>query len=328
MPRYDELSLRDAGQVRRVLELGCEANLNARCRRGSIDVVVAGDGSSRRLVATGDLHDNPVHLARLVDAAGLYTDSPKHLTLHEVIHGGRLVNDMDFSYRALVRIAALKAANPEHVHALLANHELSQIVGAGIVKDGVNVVRSFNDAVEFTFGDDAKAIQEAIGAFIRSMPLALVCMGNQPALEIANTEADAGVPAGTGSGGGETSSAPHFAAGILCAHSLPAPELMDRFDPSVLGRGLTEEDYVPRRGSAHLMVWGRGHTPEQLEMLANQWGVSLFVLGHEKADEGAIAVPPNAVVLNSDHERGKMLVIDLDAPPGMDEAVVRARPIE
>lgn len=291
LPRYDELDLRRADAVLDVLEQGRLANLNAPCRRGSIDVIEPADGTSRRLVATGDLHDNPVHLARLVHAAALDSPDPVHLTLHEVIHGGRFVNDMDFSFRALVRVAALKAAHPLHVHTLLANHELSQIVGSGIVKDGINVVRAFNDAVEFTFADQAAAVQAAIGAFIRSMPLALV------------------------------------AGRVLCSHSLPAPELMDRFDPGVLSRDLNEDDYVPRRGSAHLMVWGRGHTPEQLRLLAEVWNVSLFVLGHEKADDGAIVVPPNTVVLNSDHERAKMLPIDLDAPPDADLALTLAQPI-
>ncbi len=291
-PRYDELDLRRAASVIAVLEHARDANLNARCRRGSVDVISPDDGTSRRLIATGDLHDNPVHLARLVHAAGLYSGSLSHLTLHEVVHGGRLVNEMDFSFRALVRVAALKAAHPEYVHTLLANHELSQIVGSGIVKDGVNVVRAFNDAIDFTFADDAPAVQAAIAAFIRSKPLALI--------------------AGT----------------ILCAHSLPAPDLMDRFDPTVLSRPLAEEDYIPRRGSAHLMVWGRSHTPAQLESLAQQWGVSLFILGHEHAHDGALLVTPNAVVLNSDHELAKVIEIDLDSPPSTPEHAVRlARPV-
>lgn len=307
IPRYDELDLRDPGQVVAVLRAATEANRDASCRNGSVDRIRSGQGGTgpSRLIATGDLHDNPVHLARLVRAAGLEPGPEEpadaeasdgaapmrgatHLTLHEVIHGGRFVNGMDFSFRALVRIAALKAGHPELVHTLLANHELSQIVGAGIVKDGINVVTAFNDAVDFTFGEEAERVHAAIGGFIRSMPLALVCE-----------------PDGEGDG---------RAGRILCAHSLPSPALMDRFDPDVLLRELSEEDYVPRRGSAHLMVWGREQTPEQLTELAARWGVSLFILGHEKADEGVLLVEPNAVVLNSDHERGKMIELELGRP--------------
>lgn len=337
IPKYDQIDLRDPDQVLLVLRAAAEANLTASCRSGAIDRIQPGESGGHpgiigasRLIATGDLHDNPVHLARLVQAAGLEPEESQtppepsslvqdeampgydlaHLTLHEVIHGGRFVNGMDFSYRALVRVAALKAAHPEHVHTLLANHELSQIVGAGIIKDDINVVAAFNDAVDFVFGGAAKDIHQAIGTFIRSMPLALVC--HAVATSNASSDTNDGTPS---------------ASAIMCAHSLPAPEMMDRFDPDVLFRDLTDDDYIPRRGSAHLMVWGRGHTPEQLTGLAERWGVSLFILGHEKADEGVLLVPPNAVVLNSDHERGKMIELDFSKAINAEQALALARPI-
>jgi hypothetical protein len=277
VPRYDELNVRDPHEVRRVLLAGASANHTAACRRGSIDVVHAGD--SDRLIATGDLHDNALHLGRLVRAAALEdasdSENPAHLTLHEVIHGGTaegFTQELDFSYRALVRVASLKARHPEHVHTLLANHELSQIVGAGVIKDGVNFVRAFNDAVDFSFGDNGASVRGAIAAFIRSMPLALRFV----------------TPAGV----------------VQCSHSVPGPDLFDRFDPGVLERDLTEDDYTPRRGPAHIMVWGRNQTPDFMNALGERWGVSLFVLGHEKADDGVLEVAPNTVVLNSDHARG------------------------
>jgi hypothetical protein len=41
----------------------------------------------------------------------------------------------------------------------------------------------------------------------------------------------------------------------------------------------------------------------------------MFVLGHEHCPDGVMLVPPAAVVLNSDHERGVYLPIDLEHPP-------------
>lgn len=242
-----------------------------------------------RLIATGDLHDNALHMGRVVRAARLDEDDAgdgrAHLTLHEVIHGGLAESgeELDFSYRVLARVAALKARHPEHVHALLANHELSQIVGAGVMKDGVNYVRAFNDAVEFVFNDRAEEVREAIADFIRSMPVAFRFV----------------TPDGV----------------VQCSHSVPGPDLMDRFDAGVLERELTEEDYVPRRGSAHIMVWGRDQTVELMKALGERWGVSLFVLGHEKADDGVLELAPNAVVLNSDHSRGAYLELASGAIP-------------
>jgi hypothetical protein len=223
-----------------------------------------------------------------------------HLVLHEIIHSDRLMNGMDFSFRALARVAALKARFPERVHAILANHELAQVTGAGIIKDGVKVVEAFNEGVECAFGEAAASVQGAIAEFIYSMPLALRC--------------DCRTPEGR-----ELS--------ILVAHSVPGTALMSRFDATVLSRDLTPEDYEPRKGAAHLMVWGRGYDAEQLEDLVERWGVNMFILGHERADNGVQFIPPCAVVLNSDHERGVYLPIDLSNPPRAEEAAAMVVPL-
>lgn len=279
----------DADSVVAALRAGSSACRGASCRRGSIDVIRA----PGRLIATGDLHDNPLHFAALVRAAGLdgrgEGGEPAHLVLHELIHGDRLINGMDFSYRVLAKAAWLKARHPEHVHVLLANHELSQVSGSGIIKDGVQVVRAFDEALEAAFESRAGQVREAIREFILSLPLALRAV----------------TPRGD----------------MLCAHSVPGSAMMARFDPTVLSRELTPADYEPRKGSAYWMVWGREYDGEQLEDLVERWGVNLFVLGHERASEGVRLVPPCAVVLNSDHEKGVYLPIDLDRPPRAEEAV-------
>lgn len=278
LPAIEQLDLRDADAVVAALESGANANGQASCRRGSIDHVPT---SGAKLIATGDLHDNPLHLARLVRAAGFDSADAadhKHLTLHELIHSDRLVNGMDFSYRVLARVAALKAAFPEHVHVLLANHELAQLTGSEVAKDGIRFVAAFDEALDYAFNDDAPRVREAVRAFIRSMPIAL---------RMAH-------------GGGD----------LLCAHSLPGPERMDRFDATILERDLADEDYVARTGSAHFMVWGRNQMHEQIEALAARWNVSLFLLGHEKAETGAMPLSDRAVVLNSDHDRGVYAELD------------------
>jgi hypothetical protein len=300
------LDLRNAESVRGALLAGSRANREAACRVGSIDRIT----SPGRLIATGDLHDNPLHLSRLVEAAGMIEEGrsvagpdpaePAHLVLHEIIHSDRLMNGMDFSYRALARAAALKVAYPERVHMLLANHELSQVTGAGIVKDGVKVVEAFNAGLEYAFGGEAPAVEEAVNEFIYSMPLALRCLCDGPA------------------GHRE----------ILVAHSLPSPWMMARFDPTVLSRDLTPADYEPRQGAAHILVWGRGYDAEQIEDLVERWGVGMFILGHEKVENGVLFVPPCVVVLNSDHERGVYLPIDLSHPPRAEAAPAMVVPLE
>lgn len=295
MPQPD---LANAEAVIEALRSGAWANRNAACRQGSIDRVEA----PGRLIATGDIHDNPFNFATVVAAAGLATNEAgepvaehAHLTLHEIIHPPTLVGGMDISYRGLTRVAALKARFPEHVHTLLANHELAQVYGAGIVKNGVRVVDAFNAGVEYVFGDDTDAVQDAIKDFVLSMPLALRCV----------------CPQGD----------------ILCAHSLPAAANMARFDPTILNRDLTEDDYRPRAGSAYFMVWGRGYDAELLEDLTERWGVNLFILGHEHAEHGYALVEPNALVLNTDHEKGVYLPIDLSNKPRLSECPALVVPV-
>lgn len=265
------------------LQAGARANVEASCRLGSIDRV-RGPG---RLIATGDIHDNPDHLDAVVEAAELGSDEPAHLTLHELIHPpGLKPGEIDHSWRVLVRIAALKAEHPDHVHTLLANHELAQATGSDIRKNGVPLVQAFDKGLEKAFGRKSASVREAIGVFVRSMPIALRCEGAR--------------------------------GDVLCAHSLPGPGMMGRFDPSILSRPLRNSDYDFGGGSAYAMVWGRGYDHEQLEDLTERWGINLFVLGHEHAPEGYRLIGPNAIVLNSDHERGVYLPIDIDAPPGLD----------
>ena len=286
------VDLTNQEQVIATFSSGTEANLRAHCRVFGIDHIAA----PGMLIATGDLHDNPMHFAKVVRAAGLDDgnasgNAPCHLVLHEVIHSDRLIGGVDLSYRALARVAALKAAHPELVHTLLANHELAQYSGTNIIKDGIKPVEAFNAGVEYVFGDGAEEVLTSIKAFIRSMPIALRCSGPR----------------------GE----------FLVSHSLPSAAMMNRFDPTILSRELTDEDYEPRKGSLHLLVWGRGYDHELVEDLVERWGVSTFIVGHEHAENGVRQVDPCVLILNSDHEKGVYLPIDLSDPPRVEHMLER-----
>jgi hypothetical protein len=245
-----------------------------------------------RLLATGDLHDNPIHLQKILALARLDRSPDHHVTLHELIHGEKLVNGMDLSHRMLLRIAALIEQFPAQVHPLLANHELSQMTGVGVSKGAGNSVELFNDGLAYAFRDDWPAVAEAANRFIRAMPLAL-------AVDVE----------------------------LLCAHSLPPPRLIERFDPAVLERELTDADYDGPAGAAYAMVWGRGHAPADRSRLAELLHVKMFILGHEHVETGIEVREPNTIVLNSDHDRACVLPIDLSQPPDAAQAVMHAIPL-
>ena len=140
-------------------------------------------------------------------------------------------------------------------------------------------------AIEAAFGEEAPGVSAAVNAFLAALPLALRVRMRA-----------------------EDSSPPRD---LFCAHSLPSAFHASRFDAGVFDRALRPEDYLPRTGAAHQLVWGRGHTPEDLAALGDAWGVGTFLLGHEKAENGYNVLCDRGVIINSDHEAGAYLRIDL-----------------
>lgn len=273
-PTSSEINIdeRNADEVVSLLKSATESLLNDPNRQGSV-VRIPARGN---LLATGDLHDNPLHLSRVIEIARLGESPDNHVVVHELIHGERLVNGLDLSYRMIVRVAKLLLDYPGQAHPLLANHELSQMAGHPVSKGGSDMTANFDEGVEWVFGEDADAVTLAIRDFVLAMPLALIT-GN----------------------------------GVFCSHSLPGPSQMIRFDKDIIKRPLCEEDYAPLVGSAWMMVWGRGQTGEQMESLAKEWEVSLFCLGHAYVDNGIAIGGPRTILLNTDHERATVLPIPL-----------------
>jgi hypothetical protein len=282
-------ALTDPGAFCDLMDRAAESILAIPTRRGST-VHLPRRGS---LVVTGDLHDNPLQLSRILGFAALERGSERHVILQELIHGDRLVNGVDLSHRMIGRVAELALRFPGQVHPLLANHELAQMNGDSVSKGGGDNVALFDDGLDWVFGDEADRVADAIGRFIRAMPLAV------------RTES-----------------------GVLCSHSLPAPAAMARFDPAVLDRRLDDADYARPAGDAYVMVWGRGHDMKQVATLREAWGVKLCCVGHGFAETGAEAVCPGLLMLNSDHERGAAWRLDLAAePPPAEEAAMEAMPL-
>jgi len=245
-----------------------------------------------RLLATGDLHDHPIHFRKVCAYARLGRPD-HHLILHELIHGEHLTHSADLSWRMLAKVAALRLKFPGQVHPMLANHEIAQAFLQPVSKGAGECTKLFRDGLEWSFGDDADLVDEAIRSFICALPLAV------------RTEN-----------------------GLLCSHSLPAPSAMAGFDRGVLARALVTADFEGLKGAAWNMTWGRGQTAESVRALAEAWGVTLFLAGHKHVEFGAETPFPGLVLLNSDHERGAVIAFDLGAPlPSAEEAVARAVPI-
>lgn len=232
-------------------------------------------GNVGRLLVTGDLHDNPIHFVKVVAFAQLENPN-NHLILHELIHGEHLTYETDMSWRMLAKVANLIEQHPDQVHVMLANHELAQAFDQPVSKGAGENTALFRAGLNLIFGEEAVIVDDAIRVFIRALPLAVKTKN-----------------------------------GIMCSHSLPSVFDMKSFDMGILERDLKVDDYAVCNGSAWQMTWGRNQNPEQLATLADAWGVKVFIAGHAAVPEGAVAVGPQLLLINSDHSRGVVLPVQL-----------------
>jgi hypothetical protein len=240
---------------------------------------------------TGDLHDHRTNFAKLLRAADLGNHPDRHLVLHELIHGDHFdQNGADDSWQTLYKAADLKASFPRQVHFMLANHDLAQIQGEGIMKAGLSVCEAFTAGVKRDFSADGDAVSFSISEFLLSLPLAVRC--------------------------------PH---GLFFCHSLPTDSQVDKFDFTIFDRALTGRDFIRRTGPVYQLVWGRNMSPETAAKFAEQVGTKILVTGHQPQDNGYMVNGDRHLIIASEHNQGVFLPIDLDKPYDMPELQDRIR---
>jgi len=238
--------------------------------------VVALEGGCEALV-TGDIHGNRTGLAKIIAAAQLDRHPQRRLILQEIIHGPPDPRSgHDRSIDLLLRSARLTIAHPEQVFFLLGNHDVAQVSGGEITKDGRRVCEQFLAGVRYACGDAADEVLDGVKEFLLSIPLAVRCPS-----------------------------------GVFICHSVPGPKRMARAGTEILQRAYTDAD-LRRGGAVYEWTWGRGHSPEQLEALAQQLGVEFFILGHRHTPYGWEEISPRGITIASDHEHGVLLQFPAD----------------
>jgi hypothetical protein len=239
---------------------------------------------------TGDLHDHRRNFQKLIRAADLRTHPNRHLVLHELIHGDYYSPDgtAESSWITLFAAADLKCDFPEQVHFLLANHDLAQIHGEGIMKAGLSVCEAFTAGLRQQFGDDADRIDVAIRDFLLSLPLAI-----------------------------------RTQTGVFCCHSLPTDKQIETFDFTVFNRELTGPDYARRTGPVYQMIWGRNMSPGTVALFAEEVEADILLTGHQPQESGYATNGPQHLILASDHNQGVFLPLDLAEKYTMDTLLPR-----
>jgi len=244
------------------------------------------------IVYVGDIHGHRQNLAKVIARSDLAGHPRRRLVLQEVIHGGPTdAEGADRSVEVLLRAARLKVTSPQRVFFLMGNHDLAQLTGNEITKDGRGVCQAFEAGLEHSFGPAAGQVRSAVYAMLEAMPLAGRCPN-----------------------------------GMFLSHSLPSPARMGLIDWEILRRPYRPDD-LRRGGSVYEWVWGRQHTPEQLAELAERLGATQFLLGHQPVETGWRIEHERLVLLASDHGHGAVMVFDAGQAVANDRLGDLIRPI-
>lgn len=227
---------------------------------------------------TGDLHDHRTNFSKLLRFADLSNNPQRHLVLHELIHGDHYdENGAEESWKMLYEAAELKNQFSSQVHFLLANHDLAQIHGEGIMKAGLSVCEAFTAGVKRDFPDRSEAVTFAISEFLLSLPLGIKCPN-----------------------------------GLFFCHSLPTDSQIDAFDYSVFDRPLSGTDYQRRTGPVYQLVWGRNMSDATAAKFAEHMGANIVVTGHQPQESGYLVNGEHHLILASDHNQGVFLPLNLN----------------
>ena len=243
------------------------AAILARATPGRRGGVVSLGESAVDVMVVGDLHGHLHNFAAALKIAALADHPGRHLVLQELVHDPRTDPDGDagdLSHRLLDVVCALKCQFPDRVHYLPGNHEISELTGRSIAKNGVPLNSLFRKGLETSYGEAAQAIRSAYDELFRALPLAV---------RTANR--------------------------VFVCHTIPELRQLEGFDPTVLAADEWPPESVLRGGSVYAMTWGRDASIEAADAFATIVDADFFECGHQPIDEGFRRMNDRMVVVDA-----------------------------
>jgi hypothetical protein len=231
--------------IRRATEL-------LRATPGRAGGVVSLKGASDVMVV-GDLHGNLPAFRKVLKLVALDRQPARHLVLQELIHGPAEYPDDggDRSHQLVDLVAALKCQYPDRTHVILGNHELSELTGRIIGKDGETLNVKFYRGIRTAYGGHAGEIFEAYKALFAALPLAVRTPNR-----------------------------------VYICHTVPDGSDLDNLDLGLLAAEVWPAEAMQRRGTIYALTWGRDTTSETADRFAKLVDAEWFITGHQPCDHG------------------------------------------
>lgn len=254
-----------------LLKKGRQANHADKYRQGNLICPPAAAG----LIVTGDLHGHRRNFEKICSFADLAGHPERHVVLQEIIHGGP-EDDHEgcLSFVLLFDVVRYKLDFPDRVHIIMGNHDTAFINQTRVIKDGKEKNIAMRSALRRRFSGGTGAVELALRQFLFSQPLAVKCPNR-----------------------------------LWISHSLPDDRWVDKFDPQIFHRQLRINEIV-RPNSAYLLAWGRKHSQQTLDKMAELLDVETFILGHQPQEKGFCRAGKNLLIIASDHNHGVLLPVD------------------
>ena len=244
------------------------------------------------LIITGDIHGHRRNFERIVTFSDLADNPDRHVVLQEIIHGGPQDPEGGcLSYKLLFDIARYKLSFPDQVHIIMGNHDTTFINDSQVMKNGKEMNQPMNLALDREFQQASADIKMAIRQFLLSQPLAVRCDNR-----------------------------------IWLSHSLPGNLYVKKFDKQILHRPLEISD-CEKPGTAYLLTWGRRHSQDTLDKMAELFDVDTFILGHQPQPQGWSRAGNNLIILASNHNHGCLLPINLTESYTIEQLIVSIVPL-
>jgi hypothetical protein len=214
----------------------------------SLDPETAAD-----VMVVGDLHGNIPAFRKVLEVAALAQNPRRHLVLQELIHGPRMYPDDkgDKSHQLVDLVCALKCQYPDRVHLILGNHELSELTGRSIGKNGVPLNALFRLGIGTAYGDKGDAVYSAYKNLFASLPLAVRTPNR-----------------------------------VFLCHTIPDALELDGLDLGVLELDEWPPEAMKRHGTVYALTWGRDTADETVDRFARMVDADWFVTGHQPCDHG------------------------------------------